>query len=577
MVKYCYYLNLDRRKDRKEHIENELNKSEILKSIYKKFDAVDGLTVHPRSIPTGLITQNALEDVLSDTISAWGLSLTQGGLGVLLSYVKLFEEIATLDDFAITFEDDTVLNENFDDELRKVLNELPKDFDICYLGYADMDVKKIEYSNNLSRPDGMVVCLPALVISPEGAKKILSKLKNIDHQIDTAMYHMMKTLNCFIINHKLVSIKNHFSTDIQGNNNCLKKYEKQNYIIATLAFGDDANNNARKLARDLKHFGQDILIVTNKKGFFSDLSNVKEIEYVGDKFSYNKKYICFEEGFKLKDAVVYIDSDARIYYEKYKNTYTNFFVNVSPGFHSSWNWGKIVRENSRFFNSIDVAGRVDGYGELALELCKEMNIDYESAYHFQEGIIVLSKEDGKEKILLDTWKKLAIKLDQYEEEKDVKKLGVGEGNLIGLSLVNSQITINGTEICDLLGESLKYNFWGIYREKYINNFPNRKLIRSTDSEIINEETINVKFKDKEVDLTYSIMKEDDDVMTLIFNWNRKNVVEFLDHEFRIGETVYHFNSDKSNEMNFPNKKGSIIEHTYDWFGEKEWKEIYRYE
>jgi hypothetical protein len=153
---------------------------------------------------------------------------------------------------------------------------------------------------------------------------------------------------------------------------------------------------------------------------------------------------------------------------------------------------------------------------------------------------------------------------------------VGEGNLIGLSLVNSQITINGTEICDLLGESLKYNFWGIYREKYINNFPNRKLIRSTDSEIINEETINVKFKDKEVDLTYSIMK-DDDVMTLIFNWNRKNVVEFLDHEFRIGETVYHFNSDKSNEMNFPNKKGSIIEHTYDWFGEKEWKEIYRYE
>jgi GR25 family glycosyltransferase involved in LPS biosynthesis len=122
MVKYCYYLNLERRKDRKEHIESELNKSEILKSIYKRFDAVDGLTVHPRSIPTGLITQNALEDVLSDTISAWGLSLTQGGLGVLLSYVKLFEEIATLDDFAITFEDDTVLNENFDDELRKIVS-----------------------------------------------------------------------------------------------------------------------------------------------------------------------------------------------------------------------------------------------------------------------------------------------------------------------------------------------------------------------------------------------------------------------------------------------------------------------
>jgi len=92
-IKNCFYLNLDRRPDRKEHIENELNKSLILKNLYERFSAIDGLTIHPRSLPDGLITQNALEDILSDTVSAWGLSLTQGGLGVLLSYIELFKKI----------------------------------------------------------------------------------------------------------------------------------------------------------------------------------------------------------------------------------------------------------------------------------------------------------------------------------------------------------------------------------------------------------------------------------------------------------------------------------------------------
>ena len=93
-IKNCFYLNLDRRPDRQVHIENELNKSIILKDLYERFPAVDGLTIHPRSLPDGLITQNALEDILSDTVTAWGLSLTQGGLGVLLSYIELFKKIS---------------------------------------------------------------------------------------------------------------------------------------------------------------------------------------------------------------------------------------------------------------------------------------------------------------------------------------------------------------------------------------------------------------------------------------------------------------------------------------------------
>lgn len=576
MIKHCFYLNLERRKDRREHIENELNKSLILKDIYQRFDAIDGLTIHPRDIPKDLLTQNALEDVLMDTISAWGLSLTQGGLGVLLTYKNVLEKISLLDEPAITIEDDVFLREGFDDTLTEILNELPSDFDICYLGHGDTNLKKNKVSKNLSIPDGMVICLPALIISPTGAKKILENLKNIDHQIDTAIYHLHKKMNVFVCEEPIVKIKNHLSSDIQGNSNCLKKYKKQNYIISTIAYGDDANINALKFAKDLKYFGQKLLVVTNKPNYFSTMDNVIEIPYVGEKFSYNKKIICFEEGFKLADAVVYIDGDSRIYYEKFKNTYTNFFINIKPGFHSSWCWGEIVRDDNRFFTSKDVRGRIAGYGELALKICDELNIDSTKAKHFQEGILILSKENGKEKILLDTWKYFADRLDDYEDKNGINKLGVGEGNLFGLSLVKSEITINGPEVCDLLGESLKYNFWGLYKNEYIKNYPNRKLVRVSEMETITNQMVNVKFKDKLILLSYEIVKDDSGLLTLIFEWNKNNAVEFLDHEFKIGGVVYHFNSDKNNEFNFPETQEFVIEHTYDWYGERNWIEIYRH-
>ncbi len=43
---YPIYLNLDRRPDRKEHIENELNKSLVLKNLYERFSAIEAENVH---------------------------------------------------------------------------------------------------------------------------------------------------------------------------------------------------------------------------------------------------------------------------------------------------------------------------------------------------------------------------------------------------------------------------------------------------------------------------------------------------------------------------------------------------
>ena len=574
MINHCFYINLERRKDRKFFIENELNKSNHLKNIYKRFDAVDGYKIHPRSVKEGLLSQNAIDDILMDTITAWGLSLTQGGLGVLLSYIKLFELIETLDGPVITFEDDVVIDEHFDDYLEKILNELPNDFDFCYLGYGDTKIEKENYSENLSIPKGMITCLPSLIISPKGATKLLESLKNVDNQIDTAIYTKCKDLNVFVSNEKIVKVKNSFTTDIQGNNSCKKDYKKQNYIISTIAVGDNSNKNALKLCCDLNYFKQKILVVTDKKELYEQLPNVIVVDYPDKRFTYNDKIICFEEGFKIEECVVYIDSDSRIFYKDYKNCYSNFLRIVEPGFHPSWDWGKLTRKDSGFFDSTDISVRVKGYGELALRISKELDIPIDNAFHYQEGIIIICKDGGKEKILLDTWKKLSSVLDEYEITNNSDRIGLGEGNLVGLSVAKSGIKINNNDVSNYIGENLKYNFCsGGQINDYLKNYPGRKTVKIGDGILLKSNSLNVDFRGTDIDLSYTIHEMNDNLIILTFEWNQNNNVEFLDHEFKIHNVVYHFNSEKQGELIFEKKPNTEIYHTYDWYGERNWELI----
>lgn len=574
MLKHCFYINLERREDRKVFIENELSKSDILKNIIQRFDAVDGYKIHPRFVEEGVLTENAIQDILMDTVTMWGLSLTQGGLGVLLSYRGLFKKISEMDSTVITFEDDTVLEDDFDNKLRNVIENLPSDFDMCYLGHGGT-IETEHFNDYVSIPKGVITCLPSLLISPKGAKKLYDLLVNIDNQIDTALYTRLDQIEAYVVREKLVSVKNEFTTDIQGNNSCKKNYEKQNYIFTTLCVGVQANLNAIKLAKDLEYFKQRILIVTDQKEMFDQLSNVILIDYPNKRFSYNDKIICFEEGFKISDAVVYIDSDCRVFYKTYKQCYTNFFRIVEPGFHKSWVWGKVSRQDGGFFNSTDVGGRVNGYGELALSTCVENDIPIEDAEHHQEGIIIISKDNGKEKILLETWKKLSSVLDDYEIKNGSERIGVGEGNLLGLSIVKSGITQHDPMISNHIGEDIKYNFYGGGQmEDYLKQYPDRKLVKITDEEMItSKEKIEVNFKDKIVLLSYKIYKSTDKIFTLRFEWDLNDQIEFLDHEFKVDELVYHFNSDKSGEFIFTTNKQIEIYHTYDWYGNKEWKLI----
>jgi len=90
---------------------------------------------------------------------------------------------------------------------------------------------------------------------------------------------------------------------------------------------------------------------------------------------------------------------------------------------------------------------------------------------------------------------------------------------------------------------------------------------------LKSKSIDIDFINTKVDLSYEIYQLSDNLMCLNYKWNNKNNVEFLDHEFKINDNVYHFNSEKNGEMVFENKKNIKIFHTYDWYGQKEWTQI----
>ena len=188
-------------------------------------------------------------------------------------------------------------------------------------------------------------------------------------------------------------------------------------------------------------------------------------------------------------------------------------------------------------------------------------------------MLILSKENSKTNVFLDTWEKMANILDDYEIKNNSKRIGVGEGNIFGLAIAKSNMKIHTHDVCNDLGNDIKYNFYGTFIDDYIKQFPNRKILRISGGKLILKNNTNVEFNNKKIKLTYEIYNLDNNLCILVFNWNTDNTVEFLDHEFRINNTVYHFNSEKTNEFYFERKTKVEIYHTYDWYGDKNWKLI----
>lgn len=119
-----------------------------------------------------------------------------GMIGSGMAHMKTWEYIISENlDYAIIFEDDVLLTRNFTDILKNVLVNVPKDFDILYLGgfgcksdiniftlfksfiVGNRNLPKQKYINPYIIAPRFVAAIHGYIISLKGAKKLISNLK----------------------------------------------------------------------------------------------------------------------------------------------------------------------------------------------------------------------------------------------------------------------------------------------------------------------------------------------------------------------------------------------------------------
>jgi len=106
-----YYINLDKRPEKREKLELQLRPLEKLTGNIIRFRAIDGEILS--GIDSQIVDVQGAEDLKSPD-KTFGLSLTKGAIGCALSHKTIWEEVVkTKKDLVLILEDDAVILPTF--------------------------------------------------------------------------------------------------------------------------------------------------------------------------------------------------------------------------------------------------------------------------------------------------------------------------------------------------------------------------------------------------------------------------------------------------------------------------------
>lgn len=165
-------INLDRRTDRMEKLDLQLKELDIQ---YKRFSAVDAIKLNIDPIVAGL--RSHLQ-VIKDNI----------GRRVLV------------------LEDDAYFVDNFNEKFRKIMQTLPEDWDIFYLGaLVPKDVGQINMVNRHWGIQVLTTGSQAYCIRPEMQHYFISRLEDYNYYIDIGLRDFAKGYKPYITQPNLVT------------------------------------------------------------------------------------------------------------------------------------------------------------------------------------------------------------------------------------------------------------------------------------------------------------------------------------------------------------------------------------
>lgn len=222
------YINLDRRNDRKEHMEKELKKINYNGSV-ERIPAVDGRKLVKDDL-NNLLDDNAINQFMdtSDRQFAPGSYMSKGAAGCALSHRKCWENILYGNhEIVLILEDDIRFDDAFNEKLKDILTKVP-DYDILYIGFHEAR-ESTQHNDILKKPGQVVFGLYGYIVNKRIAQKLLDMFPiqgQIDSEIakiynDIKVYHVNEDLRIINSDH---SFNNSLGTDIQ----LIEKFEDVN-------------------------------------------------------------------------------------------------------------------------------------------------------------------------------------------------------------------------------------------------------------------------------------------------------------------------------------------------------------
>ena len=210
------YINLTRKKERNEAIINQLNKSNVIKDIYKRVDAIDGKEVN-------------LSKFSNFDSSYESLNKKRGWIGCAESHQKVWTECVNEDKNMIIFEDDVVIKDMYDENIEKSLTNLPEGFDIIYYNTVNYAVHE-PYNKLYNRLTNKNYITTNYLVSPKGADKLLKYTTpyNPAKQIDSYIVEMTqhKLLDTYLFKLPTTySVQDYNESDIQESKNVIKIHD----------------------------------------------------------------------------------------------------------------------------------------------------------------------------------------------------------------------------------------------------------------------------------------------------------------------------------------------------------------
>lgn len=174
LVDECYVINLERRKDRMEHMINELKKIDVS---YRIFNAVDGLKIKDKD----------------NIISNPEVATIKSHMGVIKDAIyNEYDKIAI-------FEDDIIFCDDFDKRLKYYIENIPKDWDIMYLGSnLNSCQEPALIKHGIYKVKESYGCFAMILNNKNGLFQKIVNGENYNIPYDNYIRSLQKELNCYV-------------------------------------------------------------------------------------------------------------------------------------------------------------------------------------------------------------------------------------------------------------------------------------------------------------------------------------------------------------------------------------------